>query len=321
MRRCSTQVRLVLGTALLCFGSGTASAAEPPVTVSPGSSTGALIADVCPTFSWGAVPGADHYELAVYRLDQEGEQAPLVLEQDVPGSALGWTPSLDRCMARGGEYGWSIRSVDGSEVSEWSPPSLFQVRSGPSVAEFEAALQLVRQYLETHAGVEVDRIAGVGVEMELQSERESPASLPAAKDGVAILLSVAGGLSAAELCDESGGNCRDLSAGSGIGDGHSLDSADGLQTNVLSVDNGGNIGIGGASPGGKLVITGNAVQDALRVRASDGGAGVNDLMVVAADGNVGIGTMTPDAKLEVVGDIKLGGNLISDSDICIGTCP
>lgn len=37
-------------------------------------------------------------------------------------------------------------------------------------------------------------------------------------------------------------------------------------------------------------------------------------------GNVGIGTTTPTEKLDVAGNIKLSGNIVSDGDICIGSC-
>ena len=36
--------------------------------------------------------------------------------------------------------------------------------------------------------------------------------------------------------------------------------------------------------------------------------------------NVGIGTVVPSERLEVDGNIKLSGNLVSDGDICIGSC-
>ncbi len=38
-------------------------------------------------------------------------------------------------------------------------------------------------------------------------------------------------------------------------------------------------------------------------------------------GNVGIGVQDPQARLHVAGDIKIDGRLISNGDICIGTCP
>ena len=39
-----------------------------------------------------------------------------------------------------------------------------------------------------------------------------------------------------------------------------------------------------------------------------------------ANKNVGIGTTTPSKKLQVEGDFKLNGRMVSDGDICIGTC-
>ena len=120
-----------------------------PVTVSPGTSAGSLIGATCPTFSWGTVGEAKSYELVVYRIgDQEEEQEP-VLAEAIAGSALAWTPPLDRCLERGRRYAWSIRAVgDEKEISGWSVPSLFEVVAGPSEAEFEEAVTVVRQYLE-----------------------------------------------------------------------------------------------------------------------------------------------------------------------------
>lgn len=37
-------------------------------------------------------------------------------------------------------------------VSDWSPPNLFEVAAGPTEAEFEAALQVVRSYLDVRGG-------------------------------------------------------------------------------------------------------------------------------------------------------------------------
>ncbi|MFQ5526389.1 MAG: hypothetical protein ACE5GX_09030 [Thermoanaerobaculia bacterium] len=101
----------------------------------------------CPTFSWGAVPGATGYELVVYRVSEEGEEAEAVLSQPITGSALGWTPALNHCLERGRRYAWSVRAVGREEASDWSPPSFFRVASGPSAAELEEALGVVREYL------------------------------------------------------------------------------------------------------------------------------------------------------------------------------
>ncbi len=136
-------------------------AGQSPVAVSPGDASKlALVEARCPTFSWGEVDGATSYELVVYRLGEEGEEARPVLGETFAGSASSWTPSLDRCLERGGQYAWSVRAVGRKEASEWSVPSLFEVASGPSESEFEEALELVRQYLGG------DTIGGAGVSAE-----------------------------------------------------------------------------------------------------------------------------------------------------------
>ena len=65
------------------------------------------IAQSCPSFSWGLVEGAARYELVVYELTGEapGEgtepRAP-VIHTRVRGTALSWTPSVERCLEPGG---------------------------------------------------------------------------------------------------------------------------------------------------------------------------------------------------------------------------
>jgi hypothetical protein len=144
---------LALAAALSVGSSTSARAAQPegrPVAVSPGSATGSVIGDACPTFSWGAVPEASSYQLVVYRVG-DSEDAEPVLRETFAGSVNGWTPSLDRCLERGGQYAWSVRAVGGGDASVWSSPSLFEVASGPSEAEFEEAVEVVRQYLAEEA--------------------------------------------------------------------------------------------------------------------------------------------------------------------------
>ncbi|MCP4249786.1 MAG: hypothetical protein GY778_22310, partial [bacterium] len=93
----------------------------------------------CPTFNWAGVPGARSYELVVYLVGEEGQEATPVLRQTVPGAANGWTPSLDACLERGERYAWSVRAVGRTEASDWSAPSLFEVAAGPGEVEFEQA--------------------------------------------------------------------------------------------------------------------------------------------------------------------------------------
>lgn len=130
-------------------------AGSEPVAVSPGHpSRLVLIGDVCPTFSWGEVEEAKSHELVVYRVGEEGEVAQAVFHQRVTGAATSWTPSLDRCLERGGRYAWTIRALGREDSSAWSAPSLFQVAVTPTEVEFEAALQVVRTYLDSGRGAE-----------------------------------------------------------------------------------------------------------------------------------------------------------------------
>lgn len=138
-----------------------AAASQAPVTASPGTAGGARIGDPCPTFSWGSVPDADSYELVVFRVDQQGEEVEPALAHRIPGTALTWTPPLGSCLERGGNYAWSVRAVGSRTTSAWSAPSQFQVVVGPSQTELEAALRVVRSYMEA------------GHEMEPWSEAEA----------------------------------------------------------------------------------------------------------------------------------------------------
>ena len=150
MRRSATHAILVLVLSSAAWG------AEHPAAVSPGEASKlVLIGDACPTFSWGAVTGAKSYELVVYRIgevSEVSEEAGPALSQHIAGSALSWTPSLDRCLERGGRYAWSVRAIGKKGSSDWSPPSLFEVAPGPSQMEFEEALTVVHRYLAADTG-------------------------------------------------------------------------------------------------------------------------------------------------------------------------
>jgi hypothetical protein len=160
----------VVGVVLVA--STVAAAAEAPAAVSPGDASKlALIGEPCPTFLWGALAGAEVYELVVYRLGDEGQEATPVLKEKVPGSALGWTPSLGRCLERGGQYAWSVRAEGSEEVSDWSAPSLFAVSAGPTAEQFQEALEVVRTYLAMQDGA-ISSIEGVA-EVEREGEANS----------------------------------------------------------------------------------------------------------------------------------------------------
>lgn len=168
-------------TLLLC--SAPALAAElsdrsRPIAVSPGEERGAgAIESRCPTFSWGSQTGAAGYELVVYEVaaDTESDTAAPALRHVVAGSASTWTPPLDRCLERGGVYAWSVRAVTGRSRSEWSAPRFFEVAAGPSRDDFEAALEVVRQYLADSSEPREQRLATTSAD-SLHREGSSPTS-------------------------------------------------------------------------------------------------------------------------------------------------
>lgn len=155
---------------------GAAAAGGPiPVTASPGDTAGFVeISGSCPTFSWGAVPGARYYELAVYSLDPQGvaEALPRLLER-FPGSVTAWTPPLELCLESGLAYAWSVRALVGSAGTPWSPSRFFQVSRAPSVAEVEEALTVLERFL----GEEQETGSALG---EAASTPEEPGAVPLA---------------------------------------------------------------------------------------------------------------------------------------------
>jgi len=127
-----TALRFVLALGVV-LGAGAASAAvppnAPPIAGSPGAADRALaVRDGCPTFSWSEVEGRREYEIAAYRLGEDGVagEAPL-LRTRIEGAFLSWTPSLEKCLPPG-RYAWVVRANAAEGWTEWSEPRLFEVR-------------------------------------------------------------------------------------------------------------------------------------------------------------------------------------------------
>ena len=147
---CVRRVLLPIGCCLLA--SAPLFAGVDPLAVSPGdASRVVLVGDACPAFSWGEVKAATGYEIVVYRVVEDGEEAEPVLRQSFDGAVSGWTPPLDRCLERGSRYAWSVRSVGRKGHSEWSRPALFEVAPGLSRGEIEQILLVLRERPSTPA--------------------------------------------------------------------------------------------------------------------------------------------------------------------------
>lgn len=130
-------------------GSGGTGPAPQPV--SPGAATAStLITEACPTFSWGAIAGAQRYELQLFDAhwnpstdaqEQAATAAPLHrIAIDAPASA--WTPAGEQCLQDGAAYVWFVRAETAEGFSPWSPGAGFQIDFG-----VDALSQAVRREL------------------------------------------------------------------------------------------------------------------------------------------------------------------------------
>ena len=141
-------VLLILCLLTLVSASAWSAGNRIPVAVSPGAGSGFQhVADACTTFSWAGVEGAKGYMLAVYEVIESGQLGRSVLRQDLPPGAFSWTVPASHCLSRGMTYAWSVGAVGGKTEVAWSGPVLFRVASGPSEAEFEEAVAVVKEYL------------------------------------------------------------------------------------------------------------------------------------------------------------------------------
>ena len=153
LRSASWMLPLLLPVSL---GSALAVADEPvaAIPVSPGDSqAGALIGDPCPSFSWGAVAGAQRYELAIF--DAQWDDSPGYAEQarqgialrriEIDAPALSWTPAGSECLDEGGSYLWFVRAATAAGEEPWSAPRYFEIDY-----DADALTQTVRRELAAH---------------------------------------------------------------------------------------------------------------------------------------------------------------------------
>ena len=127
------------------------------VPVSPGApETTTTVAGPCPPFDWSSVGEPESIELAVYRMPDPGKDGSAPEPEELywlilPGSARGWTPSLDRCLQPGGRYAWALRAVTSDGLGEWSPVYFFQIPQ-PTAIDVQRALAVIEAFLGTERG-------------------------------------------------------------------------------------------------------------------------------------------------------------------------
>lgn len=139
---------LIPGFSILLVVPVAARANSAPVPVSPSGGKAVVTVDQrCPTFIWGDFPGAESFELAVYRAEgDENLIADPVVRVEIPASAHAWVPPVGSCLEPSSKYAWTVRALRADGASEWSEPSVFAVGAQPSFAEVEAALETLHRY-------------------------------------------------------------------------------------------------------------------------------------------------------------------------------
>ncbi len=177
----SQRVRVITVFSIWLVASGALWSAEAPAPVSPGGAETMVTADQrCPTFIWGALPGAKRFELAVYAADDAaGSAAEPVLTAELPGSVQAWVPPAERCLEPGSKYAWTVRAVGPSGASEWSEPSVFQVAAAPSNREVQAAMETLARHLdrETEADESLKTIGEKTAVQQVAPPQTDPASV------------------------------------------------------------------------------------------------------------------------------------------------
>lgn len=156
-----------------------------PVAVSPGSGNGLqLVSDPCTTFSWAGTKNAQGFTLAVYEVAEAGQLGRMLVRHPLPPGASSWTMPAGRCLSRGKTYAWTVGESGKGEGLSWSEAVVFKVTAGPSEAEFEEALELVRQYVATKGSAAPSQIP---LPAQVSTTETAPPFLPKPSGEQALL--------------------------------------------------------------------------------------------------------------------------------------
>ncbi len=312
-------------------------AAGGPRTVSPGTTIGVdVISGSCPTFSWEAGSDAVDLDLVVYRLSDgaatpDAATAEPVIERRLPGGATAWTPPLAQCLEPGESYAWSIRAPAIGETGEWAPPGFFRVSERPAIEEVEAALDVLKRYLDGDASEQ--ETATVVVAPLPSAAGLAVAPPPTDKEAGVVPDFKVSGIAEADVIrlGDTGGNFVFWDMQEEVNNDMTIKYGGEL----VRVTLGGNVGIGtGESVDQKLHVAGTAQVDKLRFEDTAGNSihwdvaedNVNDLIFTyvtprvnfRSNGNVGIGTVgVPAQKLEVNGIVRLNLDTAAEAHVCI----
>ncbi len=280
------KVGFVLAMVLFSVDSGAAEVPAPEP-VSPGSRHQVeTIPGSCPTFSWGAAPGAAGYRLAVYEVSAGGELGGAVIQHRLRAGVSSWTPPLRQCLASGGRYAWTVGAVTARGEARWSEPALFRVAPGPSQGEFEQALAVVQRYLKLRGEAAAEGAAAPEDRDASRPEprRQAPAASPRARAEATTALKVDLGVEAASF----------------KGDGSELTSLDPahLGTGTAGID-----------------VTGTATNVTGTVAVTHGGTGATD----AAQACVNLGAATQaELAAHAVSDAHAGTYVNAAGDAMTG---
>jgi hypothetical protein len=101
---------------------------------------------------------------------------------------------------------------------------------------------------------------------------------------------------------------------------------------VVSKTGGGDSGLSVKNSGGSAVFQFNDVDDSQVYRFKlnklgdsfqfiDASSARTDMTIKLNNGNIGIGTTNPQERLDINGNLRVQGNITTNGDICIGSCP